>query len=179
MGSNSVTMENRVVLFVDIHNFSLASSEMADDQFSFLQEVYERLGSVIVNHQGEIIKYMGDALLCLFAKGSEKEAVNCSVELRRVYRDIVRKRKLATETELEVGIGSGEVAIGIFGHESLKQRDVFGEVVNQAAVIGHHRGVAVTEPVYSTIKSDFQTRELPGRDLKWRADPLKVWEIVE
>ena len=55
---------------------------------------------------------------------------------------------LPRETELEIGIGSGEVEVGTFGHQSLRQKDVFGQEVNCTAVIGHHRGIAITETVY-------------------------------
>jgi class 3 adenylate cyclase len=71
------------------------------------------------------------------------------------------------------------VATGIFGHRSLRQRDIFGEAVNEAAVIGHHRGIAVTGPVHEAVKKNFQTRALPSLKVKWLDQALELWEVIE
>jgi hypothetical protein len=47
----------------------------------------------------------------------------------------------------------------------------------QAAMIGHHRGVAITESVYERIKADYRTNRLPDFKVKWRDEPLKTWEV--
>jgi len=177
MKNHNVTVENRVVLFTDVHNFSIAVNALGKDQYGFLQEFYEKLGDVIVEHGGEIIKYLGDAILCIF--DSANQAVACGLKLRATYSDIVRRRNLPGDTELEIGITAGEVGIGIFGHESLMQKDVFGEVVSRAAMIGHHRGIAITESVYDKIKTSYETNRLPDFTVKWQDQPLKIWEIVE
>jgi class 3 adenylate cyclase len=172
-------IETRVILFMDVHNFSLAGPLLAEDQYNFLQEMYEKLGDIVVDHQGEILKYLGDAILCVFLAGSEVRAVQCALELRKTFADMASRRGLPPDTELEIGIGSGKVAIGIFGHRSLQQKDVFGEVVNQVEMIGHHRGIAITERVYSSIRTSYETRRLPDFQVKWQEEPLKVWEVRE
>ncbi|MCP4542383.1 MAG: adenylate/guanylate cyclase domain-containing protein [Chloroflexi bacterium] len=177
MKNHNVEIENHVVLFTDIHNFSIAVNALGKDQYGFLQEFYEKLGDVIVAHDGEIIKYLGDAILCIF--DSESQAVESALKMRQVFSDIVTGRNLSGDTELEIGISAGEAGIGIFGHKSLMQRDVFGVVVNQAAMIGHHRGVAITESVYDKIKTHYETNRLPDFEVKWQDEPLKIWEIVE
>jgi class 3 adenylate cyclase len=179
MVDHSTTVEERVILFWDIHNFSIAANRLGDKMYGLLQEVYERLGDTIVAYEGEIIKYMGDAMLCLFPAGSENEAIACAIELRKAYSDLVSRANLSQDTELEIGIASGKVTVGIFGHKSLRQKDVFGEEVNRAAMIGHHRGIAITENVYKHIQEKHKTRRLPDFEVKWRDQPLKIWEIVE
>jgi class 3 adenylate cyclase len=84
---------------------------------------------------------------------------------------------LTADTELEVGIDAGEVGEGMFGHRTLRQREIFGEVVNRAARIGHYRGVAITEQVYKKVKGTYAVRRLPDVALKWQKEPLKVWEV--
>ena len=105
--------------------------------------------------------------------------MECSLELRKAFSSIITRRNLPPDTELEIGIGSGEVGIGMFGHRSLMQKDVFGEEVNRAAMIGHHRGIAMTETVYDKVKTRYETRKLPDFEVKWQDEPLKVWEVVE
>lgn len=179
MEINTRTTEERVILFTDLHEFSIVAKELGSGNLlDFLQELYCVLGDIIVAHQGEIIKYLGDAVLCLFPAHSEIETVRCAQQMRAAYADIVRKRQISHDTELEVGIDTGEVEIGIVGHASLRTKDVFSEHVNRAAVIGHHRGIAITDAVYRAISSHYKTAPLPDVTFKWQDEPLKVWEVL-
>ncbi len=173
-----VVTEDLVVLFTDVHNFSLAMNAMQEHVSTFLQCMYGRLGDIIVDHSGEIVKYIGDGLLCVFPAGCEITAVRCGMELREAFSGLAKSWLLPPDTELETGIDAGSLAVGVFGHPTLMQRDVFGVAVNQAATIGHHRGIAITERVHDKVKSSFQIRQLPDLKLKWRVEPLKVWEVV-
>jgi class 3 adenylate cyclase len=179
MGNPDITIEERVVLFADVHNYAKISRAMGVDGYSFLQEMYEKLGDIIIAHGGTLVKYLGDALLCVFPADTEKEAVDCALKLRQAFAQMVSHRGLSVETELEIGIASGQVATGTFGHRSLLQWDVLGEEVNRAETIGHHRGIAITERVYERVKSNYPVRRLPDFNVKWQIEPLKVWEVVE
>ncbi len=177
MGTPNITVEERVVLFTDVHDYSKISRALGVDAYDFLQEMYEKLGDIIIAHGGDIVKYLGDALLCAFPAGTENTAVDCALKLRQAFAQIVSRRGLSVETELEIGIASGQVASGTFGHWSLLQWDVLGEEVNQAATIGHHRGIAITERVYDRVKSKYPVRRLPDFKARRQAESLKVWEV--
>jgi adenylate cyclase len=179
MANPNITVEERVVLFADVHNYSKIGHALGVDACDFLQEMYEKLGDIIVEHGGTLVKYLGDALLCVFPADAENKAVDCALKLRQAYAQIVNNRRLSIETELEIGIGSGQVAAGTFGHRSLLQWDVLGEEVIRAETIGHHRGIAITERVHDRVKSNYPVRRLPDFNVKWQTEPLKVWEIVE
>lgn len=177
MANPNITIEEHVVLFADVHNYSKIGHALGVDAYGFLQEMYEKLGDIIVEHGGTIVKYLGDALLCAFPADTENKAVDCALRLRQAFTQIVSHRRLSVETELEIGIASGQVATGTFGHRSLLQWDVLGEEVIRAETIGHHRGIAITERVHDRIKSNYPVRRLPDFDVKWQTEPLKVWEV--
>jgi len=179
LANPNITLGERVVLFADVHDYSTISHVLGVDSYSFLQEMYETLGDIVVAHDGAIVKYLGDALLCVFPAGTENEAVDCALKLRQAFAQIVRRRGLSVETELEIGISSGQVASGTFGHRSRLQWDVLGEEVNRAATIGHHRGIAITGCVHDQFKSNRPVRRLPDFNLKGQTEPLNVWEVVE
>ena len=174
-----IAIEEHVVLFADVHDYARISRALGVDAYGFLQEMYEKLGDIIIAHGGAIVKYLGDALLCVFPAGTENEAVDCALKLRPAFSQMVSLRGLSVETELEVGIASGQVASGTFGHRSLLQWDVLGEEVNRAATIGHHRGIAITGRVHDRLKSNTPVRRLPDFNLKGQTEPLNVWEVVE
>lgn len=177
MNNDEIVKTSRVVLFTDIHRFSIATQVLAERQYAFLQEFYETLGDIVVGHQGKLVKYLGDSFLCVFPVGLEQNAVASAIAMREAFSEMVRQWGLPADTELEVGIDVGEVGEGIFGHRTLRQRDVYGEVVNRAATIGHHRGVAITEGVYEKVRDAYAARQLPDVMLKWQEEPLKVWEV--
>ncbi len=178
MSGSAMTIEERVIVFVDVHNYSMAFGGPLESG-EFLQEMYEQLGEVIVGAGGEIIKYMGDSILSIFPAGSATAAVACGQEMRKSFAELVRKRGLPGEIVLEVGIGAGPVVVGECGHRTLRQKDVFGEEVNRAARIGHYRGVAITEQVYEQVKDHYETMRLPDLETKRPGMSLRVWAVVE
>jgi adenylate cyclase len=179
MANPNITIEECVVLFADVHDYAQISHALGAEAYGFLQEMYETLGDIIVAHGGAIVKYLGDALLCVFSAGTENQAIDCALKLRPAFAQLVSHRGLSVETELEIGITSGQVATGTLGHRSLLQWDVLGEEVNVAAMIGHHRGIAITERVYDRVKPSYVVRRLPDFNVKRQTEPLKTWEVVE
>ena len=179
MKRKNIVLENHVIVFMDVHNYSIVATALASEHWRFLQEIYETLGEIIVAHGGEIIRYVGDGILSIFPDGAENHAVQCALTLRKAFCDLARRKTLPSDTELEIGIHSGQVAIGMFGHASLLQKDIMGDAVMWAMTIGHHRGVAITEQVYARIKADYETRKLPEFRVKWQAEPSQIWEVVE
>jgi class 3 adenylate cyclase len=109
----------------------------------------------------------------------ENQAVDCARKLRPAFSEMVKRRGLSVETELEIGLGSGPVAVGTWGHRSHLQQDVMGQAVIQAEMIGHHQGIVVTERVYDRVKSNYAARKLPDFTEKGRAGLLAVWEVSE
>jgi class 3 adenylate cyclase len=147
--------------------------------YDFIQEMYEILGDIVVEKDGELIKYMGDAILSIFPENSEGIAVECAREMRHAYENILTKYDITVESELQIGIGSGTVAMGTFGHNSLLMKDVFGETVNETAIILHHKGITITNDVYEKVKQKFKLTKLEDQKLSWREKPLEIWEVHE
>lgn len=170
--------ERCVVLFLDVHDFSRAAVRLGDRLGEFVQAFYDAMGEHVVQAHGTIVKYMGDAMLAVFADKAEAPAVRCALAMRSTFAGLVATWDLDPATELEVGITAGRVVRGTFGHRSLRIEDVFGEAVNTAAVIGHIRGVTVTGPVHARVKDAFVVTPLEPRKLKWAEEPLPVWAVV-
>ena len=53
MAQETITIEPRVILFSDIHEFSIVAVTLAERQFAFMQAIYERLGDVVVAHRAQ------------------------------------------------------------------------------------------------------------------------------
>jgi class 3 adenylate cyclase len=181
MDVDQATPIDLVVLFTDIHEYSSVVKALGMDgprPAQFIQEVYRKTGDAVVQQGGEILQYHGDGILCTFPGGCEGRAVQCALDMREAYAMVVNRWRIAHDTELEVGISAGKVRVGMVGHPSVRQKGLFGTDVFAAAVIGHHRGIAVTRGVYEAIKDAYPTRRLPDRQVGWQDAPLEVWEIA-
>ena len=122
---------------------------------------------------------MGDAVFAVFDRGAEFVAVTSGLQIRERVTNLARLFRVDDITEAELGISSGRVGFGTFGHPSLRVTDVCGEVVNEAAVIMHHRGIAITRSVYDVVAAVVKCRALPGIAAKWRDTPIDRWEVIE
>ena len=174
--------EEVVVLFTDVHEFSIVMRAMGETgPLSFINEMYCRLVSIAERHGGQIIKYIGDGVLLVFPaddpRRAAEEAIACAREMRASYADQVLKAGVSHETELETGLAIGMVERGVVGHPSRRVDDLFGEAVNRAAMIGHHRGIAVTDAVKQLLGDGCAGTRLPDRKLKWQEEPLVVWAV--
>lgn len=172
-------IESRVIVFTDVHHFMQIHEELGERSYDLIQELYEESGEAIVKHGGEIVKYLGDSVFAIFPAGHETEAIECARDMRRAYADLLGRYGVETESELEVGIGSGQVTVGVFGHRTLRTRDAFGRKVSETAMLMHYRGIAISREVFESVGDRYQTRRLADMPLKWQEEPLARWAIVE
>ena len=175
----STVISTRIILFCDCHDFSRLQLTINGPLLDFMDSFYQKCGECLVASGGRIVKYIGDAILAVFPEGSADEAVAAGACLRAEYAALVATVQTDVDSDMEVGISCGEVEEGVVGHRSLRNLDLFGECVNEAAMIGHHRGIAVTEAVRALLSDRTTVRRLKPFHPKWRTDPLTVWEIVQ
>jgi len=168
-----------VILFCDIHEYSVASLGLGERVGDFVQDFYRSMGERIVEAHGTILKYLGDSIFALFAEKTEPQVVRCALAMRSDFAALAARWELPAPTVLEVGIGSGSVLRGTFGHPSHLEEDAFGEAVNVVASICHHRGVAVTAAVRERLGEAYALTRLPPRKLKWRSEPVETWAVSE
>ncbi len=166
-----------VVLFCDIRGFMRLSVALGKRMPAFVQKFYEKAGTAVVDNGGSILKYIGDAMLCVFPRGRENEAVRCAVRMRKDFAALVESYEIVQVAELGAAVSSGEVTRGIFGHKSLRVDDVMGETVAHAAVLNRLPGIKVTDPVRRAIGPEFHAVELPPLSLKWSSENLRAWEV--
>jgi class 3 adenylate cyclase len=172
-------IEFHIIFFSDIHHCSHIFAALNEKFFDFIQDVFEMMGDIIVENKGEILKYEGDSLLAILPENKEKEIITGAIEMRKMYQIILNKYEIKTESEIEIGIGSGKIMVGTIGHKSLKMKEIYGFPVFDVGKLTHHRGIAITQGVYDKVKDHFQTRRLPDMEVRWREEGVACWEIVE
>jgi len=172
------TTTNRVILFCDCHDFSRLQLVLPGSLLEFMDSFYRVCGECVVAAGGRIVKYIGDGIIAVFPENATDRAVTAGTCMRSEYAALVSAQQTNVDSELEVGISFGEVEEGLVGHASLRGFDLFGECVNEAAVIGHYRGIAVTDAVRVRLSTETPVRAMEPYQPKWRSTPLVVWEVV-
>ena len=104
--------------------------------------------------------------------------MRCAIDTERAFNALVKELNLDPEVGLDSGINSGELYMGVFGHRSLQNEDVFGNTVNEAAMLVRGQGISVTEAVNEAVGGIFETERLPDVLVKWRSEPIKVWRVL-
>jgi class 3 adenylate cyclase len=169
----------RVVLACDISGFMRLVVPLGDRMPAFVQEFYEMAGDAVAAFGGTLVKYIGDSVLCVFPEGGETDAVWCARRMRDGFRTLLGRYAPGDGAQLEVAISSGELVQGVFGHPSKRMYDVMGETVAHAFILNRFPGIKVTAGVRDAIGAEYRTKALPAISLKWRAEPLEAWLLLE
>jgi len=196
LGKNKITdvalgdaiLNNMTVLFLDIRNFTRLSSEMTPaENFEFLNSFLNRMEPSIKNHKGFVDKFIGDAIMALFADTAD-EAVRSAIEMRielATYNNIRSEAGLKS-IEFGVGINSGEVMLGTVGSSNRMDTTVIGNTVNLASRVEaltkvYAVPILITESVYNKLiePSRYCIRELDLIQVRGIREPVTIYEVYD
>ena len=128
---------------------------------------------LIAEHQGRIVKLMGDGALVEFA--SVVDAVRCAVLIQRGMAGREAEVPEAERIRFRIGINLGDVIREEDG-------DLYGDGVNIAARlegIAEPGGICISRTVHEHVrgKVPFAFRALGPRRVKNIAEPVEVWSV--
>lgn len=122
------------VVFTDIRGYTAFSERVPPEVvIEALNEYFDVQTDIVENHNGDVDKFVGDALIAVFeGDDMEARAVRCSVEITIAMSELLRK---FPKYDLHVGIGvaSGEVVVGAMGAKERMDFTVLGSTVNLSA----------------------------------------------
>jgi len=134
-----------VVWFSDLRNSTaFAESLPADAYFSLLNSYFEATAGPLVDHGGEVLDFIGDAVLGIFPYadmgGLEDAARRANAALDRTIELAAAVNKARGDGGLErfkfgVGLNIGEVKFGNIGIPQRLSFSVIGQTVNEVARI--------------------------------------------
>lgn len=142
--------ETRTVtcLFADIRGFtSLSEGRTAEELIEFINQLFDPLTQVILDHNGTIDKYMGDAVMAFWnaplddtdhAKNACKSALRIQDKLSTLNERWQEAAKKAGEPEpnpvnIGIGLNTGPCCVGNMGSSQRFDYSVIGDTVNIAS----------------------------------------------
>lgn len=135
------------VLFTDLTNFTTISEKLEPlVLMEWLSEYMEEMSAIVMQHNGIVNKYIGDAIMAVFGVPVKREtdaemaqdalnAVQCAKAFNQKLCELNEKWQmlgLPTVT-MRTGIHTGSLVAGTFGGVSRTEYTVIGDIVNVAS----------------------------------------------
>lgn len=179
------------VLFSDMVGFTKLSEGLDAGQLTqLLNEYFSRMTKIILENQGTLDKYIGDAIMCFWgapmtdaehARHACRAALLMRTEVEAINHDW--KERHGIRIGIRFGINTGEMAVGNMGSNQVFSYTVLGDNVNLGSRL---EGV---NNIYGTsIIVGARTRELAGDSfvfrkldvvsVKGRETPETIYELV-
>jgi adenylate cyclase len=124
---------------------ALAASMSREEYLSLLNRYFDNVAGAVLDHGGEVLKFIGDSVLAIFAiddpdqKKSEAcaRALAAAVEASQQFDAVNKERAAAGDRLLDFAIGlhRGDLTYGNIGTTKRLDFTVIGSAVNEAARI--------------------------------------------
>jgi class 3 adenylate cyclase len=162
-----------------------------------------RLARCVDEHDGIIIKYMGDSIMAVFGaplpRGSQAEvardaqsAVRCAVAMQAELEDQNRRwgAEGLPQIAMRIGIHTGPVVAGCIGSAARLEFTVTGDTVNTASHLENARKeqilpppgrccrILVGEATHELLDGLFAGEFVGEERLKGKATNIKVYRII-
>ena len=162
---------NAAILFCDLRNSTLLEETLGrKDYIKLLNHFFEATTGIINGQDGEVLKFIGDAVLAIFPAGKNK-ARACAQALDSA-REIVdqlctgQDDTASDQIDCAIGIAFGDVTYGNVGSRERLDFTVIGQAANIAARLAdyskqHGHRIVTTQDIYGE-----EDKAIPLGDVK-------------
>lgn len=180
------------ILFSDIAGFTAFSAKFTPKEVvNLMNEYLSRMTEVVLDHQGEIDKFIGDAIMARFGVLSElpypaRNAVEAACAMLEEL-DQLRNEWAARGLDnfnIRIGIATGPVLAGNIGSTRRQEFTVMGTTVNLASrleALNKETGsrILVDEETFSHLPRGIKFVKREGQRIRGLEEPINVYEIIE
>ncbi len=176
------------IMFSDIRDFTPLSESMTPaENFEFINSYLSQMEPVISKHRGIIDKYIGDAIMALFAHGADDAVSGAIAMLERLnYYNAGRLRAGYIPIQIGIGLNTGMVMIGTVGGINRMDSTVIGDAVNltarleEATKVYHSPLIISQNTLYDLADPDkYHIRFLDRIRVKGKSQPLSIFEVFD
>ncbi|MCB1179018.1 MAG: adenylate/guanylate cyclase domain-containing protein, partial [Leptospiraceae bacterium] len=174
------------ILFSDIRSFTTLSEQLsAEDTFKFINSYLAAMVPQIIQNNGFIDKYIGDAIMALFR--SPEKAIDAGIDMLEELYQYNKKREDFLEKNISIGVGihTGKLILGIVGSDLRIQGTVISDAVNLASRLEgltkmYGASLLVSEETLNRVpdKSKYQHRIIDRVKVKGKETAVDVVEIL-
>ncbi|MBP0030147.1 adenylate/guanylate cyclase domain-containing protein [Roseofilum sp. Guam] len=182
---NHVQQEMSIV-FSDIRDFTSLSEAMSpEDNFKFINAYLSRMETPIVENNGFIDKYIGDAIMAIF-HGSADNALQAAIAMLNELNSYNETRGRPGRPKLKIGIGinTGLMMIGTVGGKNRMDSTVISDAVNLASRLegltkNYQVPLLISEHTFLRLQHDsnYQIRIIDKVRVKGKSERVSVFEV--
>ena len=181
------------VLFTDLKGFSTFSENMDPAQLVHMLNIYlTTMSNIIMENQGTIDKYIGDAIVAFFGAPIYREdhaaqACRSALAMQKAEKELnarlIAEGMITTPLYTRIGINSGEMLVGNMGSETKMNYTVMGNAVNLAARLEGVNKRYETQIIISEYTRKMALPECIGRKLDQVRvvginTPIRLYELM-
>lgn len=185
MGRRSDTSKGQrmtiTMLFADIRDYSQKTKDMdPNTAVRMLNDFFNAATPLITQHGGVVDKYVGDEIVALFTKPSQKLdhsilAVETALALQDELKRLNREWELTGRPTVDIGIGinTGEVVLGQIGSFDRKDYTAIGSNMNLAARLQSLAGagqIIISQNTYIRTTGKFMAKRVGPFQIKGFGD---------
>jgi adenylate cyclase len=188
------------VLFTDLKGFSTISENM-NPKFlmSWLNEYMSAMAQVVLDHDGIIDKFIGDAVMAVFgipipSNTPEKialeaqKSVSCALTMAKALKTLNRQWKTQGKptVSMRVGIATGTLVVGSLGSDKRQDYTIIGDTVNVASRLENYDKsidggvcrILIDQETYQYCEGQFTAKLIGSSLLKGRQQPVNIYQVL-
>ena len=176
------------VLFSDIRGFTALSETMTpEENFKFINAYLSRMEPAILENNGFIDKYIGDAIMALFS-GSADDAVKAGIAMLQQLKEFNTNRGRLGRPRIKIGIGinTGSMMLGTVGGHSRMDGTAISDAVNLASRLegltkNYGVGLLISEKTFLALNNptDYAIRLIDRVKVKGKSEQVIVYEVFD
>ena len=174
------------MMFTDLESFTDMCERVGDPEriVETLNDYFERTTGSIFDHDGVVIKFIGDAIFA--AWGAPIHDPDAPLKAVRAAWKLYQSDKLmidGLELRTRIGIHFGEVVAGNIGSTRRVDYTMIGDAVNLAARLeGINKmfdtSILLSDAVHARLNGEFRTRKVGKFLVKGRKEVVVVYELL-
>lgn len=160
--------ENDCVAVIDMSDSTRISSKLSDDEVSKMYEIFLNfMAKIVLKHNGEVVKNIGDALMFRFENidpkdtAAMKNVLECCLCMIESHEDLKKELNEHNIDALDYKISATYGSVKVAESMTSKISDIFGPTVNRCFKINSFcpkNSIVVGTNLYESLK-DFEEYE--------------------
>ena len=185
--------EERVItaFFSDVQNFTSISEKLTPQELvELLNEFLTEMTDIILDHEGTVDKFEGDAVIALFGAPNELEnhaatACRACIEMQKRLSELRVDWKEIGKPELfmRIGLCSGPAVVGNMGSKNRMDYTMMGDTVNTASRLEgvnklYGSYTLISETTYSLAGGNIIAREIDSINVVGKQEPVTIYQPI-
>ncbi len=182
------TQKEMSVLFSDIRDFTSLSERLTtEENFKFINSYLSSMEPAIIENNGFIDKYIGDAIMALFS-GSADDALKAGINMLQRLNQYNHNRSRVGYIPIKIGIGinTGSLMLGTVGGASRMDSTVISDTVNLASRLeeltkSYGVSLLISHYTFSHLKdaNKYALRVIDRLKVKGKSIAVSVYEVFD